>query len=107
MGLRPAFLLLVRRAALHSHEVRLLLAATRRFRGHGLTNRHDVVLIDVLCGERQEDSYFDFRVCHCADYRQYGDDSTNYLTVRTKSVPRGLCSFLNLQSICLLSPELA
>jgi hypothetical protein len=27
--------------------------------------------------------------------------------VRTKSVPRGLCSFLNLQSICLLSPELA
>jgi hypothetical protein len=27
--------------------------------------------------------------------------------VRTKSVPRGLCSFLNLQSIRLLSPELA
>lgn len=83
MGPGSSFLLLVSGAALHSHEVRLLLAATRRFRGHGLTDRHDVVPIDVLCGERQEDSYFYYCVCHCADHRQHGDDSTNYLTMRT------------------------
>lgn len=51
MGPGSAFLLLVSGTALNSLEIRLLLAATRRSRSHGVEDWHDVVPVDVLRGE--------------------------------------------------------
>lgn len=95
MGLGSTFLLLVTDAAVNSHEVGLLFTAPRRGCSHGIEDRHDVVPVDVLCGEREEDSRFYHYLRHCSDCRQYGDNSANYCTMRPKSLSCGLCPCLS------------
>jgi len=94
MGLGSTFLLPVAVTAVNSHEVGLLLTATRCGRSHGIKNWHDVVPVDVLFGEREEDSRFYHYVRHCSDCRESGDNSANYCTMRAKSLPCCSCPLL-------------